>query len=93
MKKQKQKKKVKAMKKKKIKKLIIKKTSIKKITPLISKIISIPIIKETPESGKNNKNRNKRRNKRKNARKTSASGKRREKNLWRASPLQLRHRQ
>ena len=50
MKKQKQKKKVKAMKKQKKKKLIIKKTSIKKITPLISKIISTPIIKETPES-------------------------------------------
>ena len=48
--KQKQKKKVKAMKKQKKKKLIIKKTSIKKITPLISKIISTPIIKETPES-------------------------------------------
>lgn len=55
MKKQKQKKKVKAMKKKKIKKLIIKKTSIKKITPLISKIISTPIIKETPESAEKTK--------------------------------------
>ena len=48
--KRKEKKKVKAMKKEKTKKMIIKKTSIKKITPLISKIISIPIIKETPES-------------------------------------------
>ena len=48
--KKKKKKKVKARKKQKKKKLIIKKTSIKKITPVISKIILTPIIKETPES-------------------------------------------
>ena len=53
--KRKEKKKVKAMKKEKTKKMIIKKTSIKKITPLISKIISTPIIKETPESAEKTK--------------------------------------